>query len=143
MAELRNANDHHIEEQVFAQEDKITQMGNSTKVDSQTLHSRMQDLETENEFLKAENAKMKSENSKLKSDIHFIKSEIKQIKCLLQSNNSSDNSTGSNIINGPAGRSDLSDHNSQSLTTMETDPPRNNLNIQKMPQFLYQTVAQV
>lgn len=123
VAELRNANDHHIEEQVFALEDKITQMGNSTKVDSQTLHSRMQDLETENEFLKAENAKMKSENSKLKADIHFIKSEIKQIKCLLQSNNSSENSTGSNTINGPAGRSDLSDHNSQSLPTMETNPP--------------------
>lgn len=29
---------------------------------------------------------------------------------------------GSNTINGPAGRSDLSDHNSQSLPTMETDP---------------------
>ena len=123
MAELRNANDHHIEEEVFALEDKITQMGNSTKVDSQTLHSRMQYLETENEFLKAENAKMKSENSKLKSDIQFIKSQIKQIKCLLQSNNSAENSTGSNTINGPAGRSDLSDHNGQSLTTMETDPP--------------------
>ena len=63
---------------------------------------------------------MKSENSKLKSDIHLIKSEIKQIKCLLQSNNSSDNSTGSS---GPAGCSDLFDHNSQSLTTMEIDPP--------------------
>ena len=103
----------------------------------------MQDLETENESLKAENAKMKSENSKLKSDIHFIKSEIKQIKCLLQSNNCSENRTGSNTISGAAGRSDLSDHNGQSLTTMETYPPRNNLNIQKMPQFLYQTVSQV
>ena len=123
VAVLRNANDHHIEEQVLTLEDKITQMENSTKVDSQTLHSRMQDLETENEFLKAENAKMKSEKSKLKSDIHFIKSEVKQIKCLLQSNNSSENSTGSSTINGPAGRSDLSDHNGPSLTTRETDPP--------------------
>ena len=47
VAELRNANDRHIEEQVFALENKITQIGNSTKVDSQALHSRMQDLETD------------------------------------------------------------------------------------------------
>lgn len=73
IVKLKHTNENLLLKQLSALEDKITQVGNSTKVDSELLHSRLQDLEMENETLRAENTKIKSESSKLKSELQSFK----------------------------------------------------------------------
>lgn len=78
VAELKNASfNSRFDNHLSLLEDKITQMGNSTKEESQKLNSKMLDLETENESLKMENAKLKLESSKLRSE---IKSNLLNLK---------------------------------------------------------------